>query len=165
MISVIEQAIVECGEDQKVMLNDIMTHCSQAITSGIPMYKQLPSSLESISRIKLRHRKSTDPFHTDLNNAFDIDRLYQRSLICTSTTSGDTIADHSWYAIYPVDDFKYRYNPVVSDINTLRDIDPKLLPLVVDVSFSSQILHSICDTPVELLIFDIPAYYAIRLKS
>src|SRR5690606_17698444 len=99
----------------------------------------------------------------EINRAFDISKLYERSLTCYTSTNRELQEGHDWFAVYPPNGFNYLYNPACSDINQLRDIDPSLLKHVIDIGFLSERLQTHTYLDPEVIIFDMPAYYVIRV--
>ena len=145
------------------LLQQIELDCSHYLQSSVTLFKQLPSTTQNAQKVKLRHRRSDD-FHQNFNECFDVSKLYERSLTCYTTLSRELTEGFEWFAIFPPNSFKYLYNPACSDLNNLRDVDPTLLKQVVDLSYFSEQLQSHTHLDPEVIIFNMPSYYAIRVQ-
>lgn len=145
------------------VLDQISVHCSHYLHAKVSLFKQLPTSTTLAQKIKLRHRRP-DAFHQNFNEALDVNKLYERSLTCYTTTARDLQEGFDWFAIYPPNGFQYFYNPACGDLNQLRDVDPTLLKQVVDIGFISEQLQSHVHLDPEVILFNMPAYYAIKLN-
>lgn len=145
--------------EHEAILEQIDENCSHYLSSQVTLYKQLPIGLASTQRVKLRHRRSDD-FSATFNQCFETTRLYERSLTCYTTMNAELREGYEWYAVYPPNGFKYYYNPA-SNINSLRTIDPSMLPQVVSLSFFSEQLQSHTHLDPEVILFNVPSYYVI----
>lgn len=145
------------------VLDQIGGECSHYLGAKVSLFKQLPTSTHSAQKIKLRHRRP-DNFHLQFNEAIDVAKLYERSLTCYTSTTRDLQEGYDWFAIFPPNGFKYFYNPACGDLNQLRDIDPSLLKQVVDLGFLSERLQTHTHLDPEVIIFNVPAYYAVKLN-
>lgn len=160
--TILESAKYYFESNFESVLDQISTDCSHYLGSKVALFKQLPSTTNQAQKIKLRHRRS-DEFHHQFNQAMDVLKLYERSLTCYTSTARELTDGYDWYAVYPPNGFRYFYNPAVGDLNQLRDIDPSLLKQVIDLSFLSERLQSHTHLDPEVIIFDMSAYYAIKL--
>lgn len=143
------------------VLEQIDVHCSHYLTSQVSLYKQLPVGTADAQRVKLRHRRG-DEFSETFNQCFDFSRLYERSLTCYTTMNRELQEGHEWFVVFPTNGFKYFYSPACESISDLRDIDPKLLPQVVNLSFLSEQLQSHTYLDPEVILFNIPSYYVVK---
>jgi hypothetical protein len=160
--TILETAKYRFDVSLEAILEQIDIDCSHYLTASTPLFKQLPSTTNDAQKVKLRHRRP-DQFHEQFNRAFEVSKLYERSLTCYTTRTRELEEGYDWFAIYPPNGFRYFYNPACSDINHLRDIDPQLLKQVVDIGFLSERLQSHTHLDPEVILFDMSAYYAIRV--
>lgn len=160
--TILESAHYHFSLDLDPLFESIESECSHCLNSSIPLYKQLPSQTLDIQRIKLRHRRPDD-FHLQINEAFNVSKLYERSLTCYTNTGRDLIDGHDWFAIFPPNGFRYLYNPACESLNDLRDLDPTLLKQVVDIGYLSERLQQHQHLDPEVILFDMSVYYAVRV--
>lgn len=146
--------------EHEPVLEQIDLNCAHYLSSQVTLYKQLPVGTADAQKVKLRHRRGDD-FSETFNQCFEVTRLYERSLTCYTTTNTELQEGHEWYAVYPPNGFKYYYNPA-STLSNLRDIDPKLLPQVVGLSFFSEQLQSHTHLEPEVILFNMQSYFVIK---
>lgn len=146
--------------EHEPVLEQIDLNCAHYLSSQVTLYKQLPDGTADAQKVKLRHRRGDD-FSETFNQCFEVARLYERSLTCYTTTNTELQEGHEWYAVYPPNGFKYYYNPA-STLSNLRDIDPKLLPQVVGLSFFSEQLQSHTHLEPEVILFNMQSYFVIK---
>lgn len=146
--------------EHEPVLEQIDLNCAHYLSSQVTLYKQLPVGTADAQKVKLRHRRGDD-FSETFNQCFEVARLYERSLTCYTTTNTELQEGHEWYTVYPPNGFKYYYNPA-STLSNLRDIDPKLLPQVVGLSFFSEQLQSHTHLEPEVILFNMQSYFVIK---
>jgi hypothetical protein len=161
------------------MIPTISQECSEFLeqSRGLPLIKPLPRNGDGFRRVKVRKRKTDNPVYSTLNTAFsDYAQLAQRAIFVETKPNlepSDMMLE-SFY-IFPINGFKFLYCPQVKSstkqyqesfdrmLNVLsEDAAKNLLSDVLKRTYISDRLHEGINGECELIIYDIPYFYAVR---
>lgn len=160
------------------MLPTLAYECSEFLmeSRGQPLLKNLPKNRDGFSKVKVRHQKMTNTFVESFNGAFSDahTKLLQRSVLATGQNGFvlSESADLEPFYIFPVNGYRYMYNPVASTkdyndtfntlLNTIGDSASDILKdlLKYDYVFDN-LSEGICNGS-EIIFYGIPYYFALR---
>jgi hypothetical protein len=161
----------------------IQVKCSNFLemSGGLPLLKNLPCHYEDFRKVKLRLRKkqSNEKFNKTFNEAFDeIPHLRQRAMFANgpSTFIAENGEKEPFY-IFPVDGFQFMYSLEVTNSNTdymeafdtlLSSVSSgvdKLMEQVLKYSYTHSKLDEGIEHGSEIILFNMPFCYAIRVSS
>lgn len=161
------------------MLPTLTYECAEFLveSDGRPLLKNLPKSLDGFAKVKVRHRRTTNQFIESFNSAFtdERSRLLQRSVFAhgdTSFTASDDTTLEPFY-IFPVDGFRYMYNPSAATTSSYKETfdrlvsnvgesAPELFQKVLKYDYVFDKLSEGIAGGSEIIIFGIPYYFALR---
>lgn len=167
-------------------LQAIRTKCSQfLVESGpVPLVRILPIGSPSVTRIKARKKKHPSEVGSLFDQAFERyhPSLTRGSIIAHpmgSEVIGSTQPLGELYYIIPEDGYRYIYNPSVSSSSTsyqqiISEVATSLGSYTDAVEVLADILRSTyrtsglseaIDKGAEVIIYDTPAYYAVRATA
>lgn len=162
------------------MLPTIQKECSQflELSHGVPLLKNLPSNNDGFRKVKVRKKKNwksdiVEIFNDTFKNHTD---LLQRSIFAHGPSGFNPNIDDNTepFYIFPINGFKFLYAESVSKTTEdYRDTLSKLIENygengiktfkeVLKYQYSFDNLFSALTTDTEIIIYDIPYYYAIR---
>lgn len=157
------------------MLPTLAQECSEFLnlSKGFPLIKNLPKSYNGFAKVKIRNKKKIPfNFSNDFNSAFpEYKNLLNRCLLISQINSPDTEP----FYIFPIDGFKFIYNPQISFlISHYTEMYKKLNEFVKDGAekvFIDLIRTNFVDTRLdeaiknknEIIFYNISYYYAIRV--
>lgn len=156
------------------MIPTINKECSNFLnlSKGNYLIKYLKSEGEGLRKVKVRRKKWNSEFVEVFNSAFpEYNEILQRSII---TSHEPNISDGEAFYIFPIDGFKFLYNPNVKDIvKTYKEIFLKLKLIFSDESstfmndilkngYMSDKLDYAINENSQIIIYNIPYYYALR---
>jgi hypothetical protein len=162
------------------MLPSLERECSEflEISQGIPLLKSLPKARDGFLKVKVRQKKRTDYFANAFNDAFadTKPRLLQRSVFAHGEASFVPLVDPNTepFYVFPINGFRYMYNQhTTSNLayqDTLQKIESAIqkdsaLQLFRDILKTDYVFDNLpfgISTGCEIIIYDIPYYYAVR---
>lgn len=151
--------------------------CSQYIVESkqIPLYRNLSSSLPDVTRVKIRHKKNASTINQVFAEAF-APKVRERSLFAKSTTSYKENTEP--YYIFPINGYKYLYSLDIKDSNheynnlceTLyssfdQEQATDVFSDMLRFTYHSDKLYQGIINESEILFYDIPAFYAVKVSS
>lgn len=154
--------------------------CSQFFeeSGGSPLLKNLPETYGNFHKVKVRKRKGVDVFNDTFNEAFDAEHpgLRQRAIFANGELSfveeGEELEP---FFIFPIDEYKFMYSLEVE--NSSRDYKQvfdslfeefgarKGNQVICDLlafTYRQENLAEGIEQGSELILYNIPYYYAIR---
>jgi len=160
--------------------NVIHERCSNFISESRchPLIKNLPDWYPDCQRVKVRQRKTKNNISSSFNEAFvaESHNLHQRSIFASSrpTPSNGTNA----FYVFPIDGFKFMYSKKVHDssvaynqvyeaLNEQLGVQSgnELLTELLRFSYTNQNLAEGITSGSEIVMYNIPFYYAVRITS
>ena len=163
------------------MLPTLTYECSEFLlaSGGQPLLKNLPSYRDGFIKVKVRHqrKRNSDAFTENFNHAFadERSRLLQRSVFAHGEASfvPSTTPDLEPFYIFPVDGFRFMYNPVAASTSQYKDTFDKLLTNVGDSApelFQKLLQYDYVFDKLsegitggsEIIFYGIPYYFALR---
>lgn len=161
------------------MLPTLSYECSEYLieSNGKPLIKNLPRNLAGFSKVKVRHRRSSNKFIESFNGAFTDERskLLQRSIFAHGEKSFIASEDSTRepFYIFPVDGFRYMYNPSVATtteyektfetlVSNIGQSAPDLFQKVLKYDYIFDRLADGISGGSEIIIYGIPYYFALR---
>lgn len=157
--------------------SSILKECNQFLTESNtkPLLRALPKIGDGFRKVKVRKKSR---YNNPLEHYFDIafftkyKEIRLRSMIVQTTIPAEIQADQELFYVFPINDYKILYNPQVNDyvayatslrpiIETLHSAESLLVDLF-EHTYESQGLEQAIDSGAEILIYNIPYYYAIR---
>ena len=158
--------------DTQIEFRQILSECSQFISESqkLPVYRALPTTYGEMRKVKVRKQKSTS-FTEAYNRAFNDQHpdLVQRSIVANGNPSSLVLEeDVAGYLVYPIDGYKFMYTAEVTDtIEQHKDVfesigDSGVFSEMLSFSYSNENLHEGIQLGSEILLFNIPHYYAIQ---
>lgn len=155
----------------------LRTACSEflAQSGGLPLFK-MKEALSVFSKSKVRFHDKSNVFIETFNKAFfeehGVRNLHQRSIFASSTPHADL--DRLVY-VFPKNGFRFFYNSQVPDANAqykfvfeqlLEEFDQKHAENTVKdllrYTYETQDLQNGIANGAEVIIYDIPFYYAVK---
>jgi hypothetical protein len=151
------------------MLYTLATECATFFQQAgtLPLVKNV-APRDAFRKIKIRHKQISSE-KAAINTAFD-QSIVQRSLIACGIDSyqlppREMILSQRMHYVFPLDGFKFIYNPHIrneKDIGIQGNInDTELAEDVVRFSFADSDLAFGIECGAQVMIYDIPAYYAV----
>lgn len=147
-------------------------------SNNLPLLKNLPVTYDGFRKVKVRKKNTKEVFTEAFNRSFEFHKhLVNRAIFANGESSFTPSTDEKLepFYIFPIDGYKFVYNPVVSNAleQYKRSIDNSLAILELNAAvemFSSVIKQSYISDDLqrgisigaEIIIYDIPYYYAIR---
>lgn len=161
------------------MLPTLAYECSEFLleSNGQPLLKNLPRGREAFVKVKVRQKRTTDSFIENFNGAFSSERtnLLQRSVTAHGELSFIPSPDPRVepFYIFPVDGFRYMYNPLAVStdvhketfgklINTMGDSAPELFREMLKYEYIFDKLPDGIVSGSEIILFGIPYYFALK---
>lgn len=155
--------------------------CNQFLreSDNNPLHKNLPVAHTDFQKIKVRKKKHNTGFSDTFNYAFENqhNELRQRAIFAHGTPSfvAESAVDVEPFYIFPIDGFRYLYSP---DVNNSSDNYKKVFETISDsfgesegtemladllrLTYVSNCLAEGITTGSEIIIYDIPFFYAVR---
>lgn len=157
----------------------IVQECSDFIVESeqLPLLRNLPSKYNDFHKVKIRQRKRKDDFTKTFNEAFDeIPNLRQRSLFANGSTSFIAESGNQEpFFIFPINGYKYKYSLEVKnskeDYKDAFDVvleqvqDEEVLKDLLKYTYTSTNLFEGIQHGSEIIFYNIPYYYAVRVSS
>lgn len=151
-------------------MRNILDECSAFVDSGVPLYKYIPALRSDISRIKVRHVKQVSSLTSEaFKAAFGTSRtsVIERSVIATTTLPADVTG---WCQIFPPNGYHALVSTVSTDIDGLTRTLAEDLGLSDTIEVTSSVIASsyvhgnITPDVTNVVLYDLPHFYAIRLR-
>jgi hypothetical protein len=162
------------------MLPTIQTECSQFLSEsiGYPLIKNLPKNNDGFRKVKVRKKKQIEQITTVFNEAFkdDHSQILQRSVFAHGINSFVPVIDETVepFYIFPINGYRYMYaanvlsttedykNTLDLLMETLGDNAIETFQEVLKYHYRHDKLYEALTGNSEIIIYDIPYYYAIR---
>lgn len=157
--------------------SSILKECNQFLeeSNQRPILRALSKNGDGFRKVKIRKKnKYDDPLEHYFDNAFvnKYKDVRLRSMIVHTTNSLDVAEEQELFYVFPIDDYKILYNKQVNNYAVyaaslrplLEELDSAelLLTHLFEHTYESQNLVEAIDSGAEILIYNIPYYYAIR---
>lgn len=160
--------------------NEITKNCIEFLNnrSSLPLLKYLPSSYPNTKRVKVRKRKpeNISPVYDE---AFDnLVTTFRRRVVITNGTLSCSNNNMELFYIFPVDGYKFLYAPRITNSSTdfteaMRLIQStvgdangqEIVAELLKFSYTNMDIVTGIASGAEIIIHDIPAYYAIRVST
>lgn len=164
------------------IINTIKIECSQFLSdSTLPLYRFLPTAYDDLQRVKVRTKKKTTQIKELFNKAFE-DRytnLSQRAVFAYPTISETLTTDFEPFYVFPINGYKFAYCKEVENsnekyqqmIDTLFEqlnSSVTATDIVIDAvkfSYSTTNLQEGINHGAEVILYNIPYYYAVKVKT
>jgi hypothetical protein len=162
------------------MIPTIQTECSEFLfeSVGHPLIKNLPKDSEAFRKVKVRKKKQTEIITSVFNETFkdDHSQILQRSIFAHGADAFISSDDNHLepFYIFPIDGYRYMYAPNVLSttenyratldllMETLGDNAIDTFQEVLKYHYRHDKLYEALTGNSEIIIYDIPYYYAIR---
>lgn len=160
------------------MLPTLSYECSEflAASGGRPLLKNLPRLRDGFVKVKVRHQRATNPFIENFNSAFVNEKpnLLQRSVVVHGEASFVPSTDPNLepFYVFPVDGFRYMYNPHASThayqetfdklLSNVGQSAPELFQSILKYDYVFDKLEDGIQSGSEIIFFGIPYYFALR---
>lgn len=149
------------------------------LSNGQPLLKNLPVHRDGFRKVKVRKKKNENQFIKSFNEAFwtENEDLIQRSVFANGLTSFNEVNDSvvEPFYVFPINGFKYMYSMEVrsSSLQYKETFDDlletigyesgvRLFTEVLKYDYLFSDLETGIASGAEIIIYDIPYYYAIR---
>ena len=149
-------------------------------SNGYPLFKNLPRNYDDLHRVKVRLRKKKDVVAESFNEAFKQIRsqFQQRAVFADSHKPQPTDIAEPFY-IFPLNGYKFMYNTEVSNsskeyknaFNTVfeqlgeKEEATHVLTDLLKYTYKSEDLKEGIKHGAEIVIYNIPYYYAVRCSK
>ena len=161
------------------MLPTISDECSEFLkeSGGKPLLKNLPCRSDGFVRVKVRQKKNTDLFAENFNTAFADERarLLQRCMFAQGEAGFVPSAhpDFEPFYVFPIDGYRYMYNPHAATTDHYKETFSKLLARVgsdAQEIFQKMLKYDYVFDKLaegisggsEIIFYGIPYYFALR---
>lgn len=160
------------------MLPTIASECSEFLmeSCGRPLVKNLPVAKAGFCKVKVRHQRLANEFVESFNSAFAAShsKLLQRAVIARGVKASipPTSTSVEPFYIFPINGFRYMYNPVASttDYNEtyarlLGSVGAAASEILKDLLKYDYVFDNLVegiDAGSEIIIYGIPHYFALR---
>lgn len=152
------------------MLPTIEKECSEFLDASHGHYivKNLPMRHQGFAKVKVRLGKSKTDFSDNFNKAFEGKRhgLHESAIFgYTDPQLLQPATDVESFYIFPVNGFKFLYNPVVGDSNgdyTSMGLSGDLITDLLQMSYRTGTLSEAMKSKCEIIFYGVPYYYALR---
>ena len=163
-----------------MLLPTLYKECSDYLreSKGLPLLKNLSVHYDGFKKVKVRKKNKHDATVEAFNKSFPKHKnAFQRSIFANTEStfmqSVDLLLEP--FYIFPVDGYKFVYNPQVSnfanqygkDIQNLINTVSKsaaidMISMVIAQSYTDKNLYEGMKSGAEIILYGIPYYYAIR---
>ena len=157
----------------------LKTNCSQFIEESIgnPLFKSLPTSYGNFHRVKARLQKRKNELTEVYNKAFNHTNIRQRAVFAYASPP-PIIEDTDSFYVFPINGYKFLYCKEVIDSNSdyKRVVDTlfeqfndtsKATEIITDLlkyTYLTENLHEGIVAKAEIILYNIPKYYAVRVN-
>lgn len=163
----------------------IRTQCSEFLSlTKHPLLKNLSNKTENFLRVKVRFHKRNNDFIEIFNQAlgkkFNVFNIHQRAIFANGIQSFVFQQDLTPYYIFPINGFKFFYNKQIKNSNneyietfeTLAEqFEHSKQPVIsivkdlIEYTYVSENLEQGIVDGCEIVIYNIPYYYAIKYEA
>lgn len=158
----------------------IQNECSEFLIESIghPLVKNLPRNSDGFRKVKVRKKKQIEPMALVFNETFknDHSQLLQRSIFAHGVNAFEESNnfDLEPFYIFPINGYRYMY---ADNVKSTTDDYRKTLDLLIEnlgnngietfqevlkYQYRHDKLYEALTGNAEIIIYDIPYYYAIR---
>lgn len=164
-------------------LRVIAQQCSSFINEshGHPVFKMLSSEYSDVQRVKARKKNTKTDFTETFNEAFSshVNGLCQRAVYTYGESTVERVCegDDPFY-VFPIDGYKYLYSTEVesssADYRQVFDMmfeqfgpekGREVIADLIKFSYTSTNLVEGIENGAEIIFYNIPYYYAVRVSS
>jgi hypothetical protein len=162
-------------------LRTVGDHVSSFIegANGLPLFKNLPEHYSDVHRVKVRKRKHSSEFVETFNEAFDdqFGYLRQRAVFASGVLE-EALDGYEPFYVFPVNGFKYLYSKEVANSshefrtvyesifdNLSSDAAEQTFQDLLKFTYCSERLDEGIEHGAEIIIYNTPAYYAVRQSA
>jgi hypothetical protein len=146
-------------------------------SKGLPLLKNLPKYRDGFIKVKVRQKRVRNRFIDTFNDAFKTERtnLIQRAVFAYGETGLLSAPEDSLepFYIFPVDGYKYLYNPLSASteeyestlnklLENVGETAPDLFQQMLKYDYISDNLAEGISKGSEIIIHGIPYYFALR---
>lgn len=160
--------------------NVIKERCTDFIveSQGIPLFKSLPASYKDVHKVKIRKRNPQNRSLTEsFNDAFREEQynLRERALFANGQKSFIQRQNEDKFYVFPIDGYQFMYCTEIQNSNNDHKavIDAlheefghekgnKIIADLIKFSYTSNNLVEGLETGAEIIIYNIPFFYAVR---
>ena len=164
-----------------LIFNRILEECSDFLSENgsNPLVKTLKKDTRHLRKVKVRTKRKNEPFIKTFNKAFDdsFHNIYGRSIFCNGNHTKKINENMELVYVFPINGFKFLFNPNVEYHmeydKTFKEIKGKLSSTdiknimvdMIEYSYSSckYTLKEASFSGKEVIIYNIPYYYAVRV--
>lgn len=168
-------------KDPTVDFSVIGRKCSQFIeeSNDFPLVKHLPITYTDIQKVKIRHKHNKSEISETINKAFEQNfrNLCQRAVFCNGESLLEEYADLEPFYVFPINGYHYVYcTEVQSSSSQYKETFDALLEKfgnnknetinimsdLLKYTYKNTNLSEGIESGAEIIIYNIPCYYAIR---
>ena len=148
-------------------------------SDGLPLFKNLPTYFDDINKVKVRRQKKKNEITQSFNEAFNnkFTDLRQRALFTYASENNVPLEeDQEIFYVFPIDGYQFMYNTQVVDSNEeykvaldtmFEQFDShkhasQILSDLLQYTYTSDNLVEGLKQGVEIIMYNLPFYYAIR---
>lgn len=157
----------------------IRTECSQFLqeSSGLPVYRALPTNYNTFHKVKVRFHKRSDSVTEAFNKAFDDEyhNIVPRGIFTQSSITEETEGYEPFY-VFPKNGYKYAYSKGVKNSNlNFRSVMETLTANTADAfditadlikyTYTRSNLTEGIESGSEAIFYGIPYFYAVRVSD
>jgi len=157
-------------------INIIKQQCFQFLEEsyGFPLYKSLPSTYQDFQKVKVRYKKQNSIIGETFNSAFD-SQISQRAVFANGGKTFHRNEGENSFYIFPINGYRYLYSSEVENSNLdyqavfdslCEKFDTqKTMDIVTEMmryTYTDNNLSEGISNGCEIILFDIPYYYAVR---
>lgn len=161
-------------------IQKLRVECAEFLSevNGQPLIKHLPPSLPVFSKVKVRQRRHHNALSEAFNRAFEQQcPLLRQRAVLAKTTHLSSAPNVESYHIFPINGYKYVYCCEVKDstaeydqlLSSLYSVGTLSITeatnIVTDLlryTYVSTNLQEAFDARAEVIVYNVPYYYAIR---
>ena len=163
----------------KAEFTTIINECSQFIeeSAGVPLFRALPFSYPDFQKVKVR-KKKTSAINESFDDAFNEyhPQLRQRAIFTRGDINHLVLEqDTEPFLVYPIDGFKFMYSAKITNsgqeyaqvfesiIETFGEVagNATIADMLKFTYVHDNLVEGI-DCGAEIVLFNIPYYYAVR---
>ena len=160
------------------MLPTINNECGMFLleSKGRPLVKALPRHADGFRKVKVRKKKIKAPFEQKFNESFftEFNEIRNRAVFVNGTQS--STEDTELFYVFPIDGYRFMYSKEVFDSTELyKNTFDRLIETagaegmdifkdMLQLSYTYDNLPYAIDEGYEIIIYDIPYYYAVRMS-
>ena len=158
----------------------LIDECSRFLdeSQGIPLYKTLPISTQDVNRIKVRHKKNNNKLSEAFTEAFKTN-VREKSIFTSAKKPSIIEEDKELFYVFPTNNYKCLYSTEIHNSQTEYKVvcealfehytdeqeAVSIISEMLKISYTNQNLCEGLYKEAEIMIYGIPAYYAVRESS